>query len=273
MDYQKTLSRPVFFEGIGLHTGEYSAIELLPAEENSGILFQVEDKTFECSIKSVCDTLHNISLCFGDYKIMTVEHLLASLFGLGIDNVIVRIVRGSEIPILDGSSKVFVERMLEAGIVKQKDKKNYFYPDIEFYFHKNEDQYIKFKPNDRLVIDYEIEFDVIGREHMRIEINEDSFLREICNARTFGFIEDAEILRKSGLALGAGLDNVHVYSRTERRSLNESRYSNESVRHKVLDLLGAIALFYPRIVGEFIARKSGHFVDCKLISMIYDEYM
>lgn len=273
MEYQKTLAKPVYFEGIGLHSGQYSAIQLLPADDNTGIRFQFDDKVFDLNPNNVCDTLQNITLCFGDYRVMTVEHLISALFGLGVDNVIVKIVEGKEIPILDGSAKVFVERIFDAGLLTQNSKKNYFFVSKEFSFYKSEDQYLLVRPSDKLIIDYEIEFEVIGREHIRIEINEENYIKEISNARTFGFIEDAEKLKKAGLVLGASLGNVHVYSRVEKKSLNGDRYPDESVRHKVLDLIGAIAIFSPRIVGEFIARKSGHFIDCKVIKMIYDQYM
>lgn len=273
MEYQKTVAKPIYFEGIGLHTGQYSSIQLLPADENTGIRFEFDGKVFNLSPQNVCDTLQNITLCFNGYKVMTVEHLTSAIFGLGIDNVIVKVIEGKEIPILDGSARIFVERILEAGVITQSAKRSYFFVNREFSFYKNEEQYLIVRPSDKLVIDYEIDFDVIGKEHIRIEVNEENYIKEISNARTFGFIEDAEKLKKAGLVLGASMENVHVYSREEKRSLNGDRYPDESVRHKVLDLIGAIAIFSPRIVGEFIARKSGHFIDCKLIEMIYNEYM
>lgn len=273
MEYQTTISKPIFFEGIGLHSGKYGAIELLPSEENTGIRFQFENKLFYVSPINVCDTLQNITLCFDNYKVMTVEHLFSALLGLGIDNVIIKVIEGKEIPILDGSARIFVDRILEAGITKQNEKRNYFFINKEFSFYKNEDQYLIVKPSDRLVVEYEIEFEVIGKESINIEINQETYINEISNARTFGFIEDAEKLKKAGLALGASMDNVHVYSREKGISINGDRYSNESVRHKVLDLLGAINLFSPKLIGKFIAKKSGHLIDCKLIRMIYDEYM
>lgn len=272
MEYQKTLAKPVYFEGIGLHTGQHAAIKLLPADENTGIKFEINNRTFSLSPLNVCDTLQNITLCFDSYKIMTVEHLTSALFGLGIDNVVIKIIEGEELPILDGSAKVFVERILEAGLTTQSTKKNYIFINKEFSFYKNEEQYLIVKPNEKLIIDYEIDFEIIGKEHIRIEVNEENYIKEISSARTFGFIEDAEKLRKIGLALGASMENVHVYSRVEKKSLNGDRYPNENVRHKVLDLIGAIAIFSPRIVGEFIARKSGHYIDCKVIEMIFNEY-
>ncbi|MEN2997752.1 MAG: UDP-3-O-acyl-N-acetylglucosamine deacetylase [Brevinematia bacterium] len=268
--FQKTLKKPISFEGIGLHKGEYSLIHLLPSDENTGIMFEFDNKVFPVSPKNVCDTLQNITLCFNSYKIMTVEHLFSVFVGLGIDNVVIKVVSGSEIPILEGSAQVFVEKVLEVGTVQQSARRNYLFLGKEYSFYKNEDQYIIARPSDRLVIDYEVEFEVIGKESIRIEINEENYVKEISRARTFGFLEDAEKLKKAGLALGASMENVHVYSRAERKSLNGDRYHNENVRHKVLDLLGAIALTNPRVVGEFIARKSGHYIDCKLIMNIVE---
>lgn len=273
MEYQKTISRRLFFEGFGLHTGEYASISLLPADEDVGIVFEIDGKFYKFDPSSVSDTSHNITLSLGEYKVMTVEHLFSVFTGLGIDNVIIKVNEGKEIPILDGSAKVFVDMILEIGLVEQKNKKHYFYIDNEFEFSKSEDQYLIARPSNKLIVDYEIEFDVIGREKMKLEINENTFVREISAARTFGFIEDAEVLKRRGLALGASMDNVHIYSRIEKKSLNRDRYPDENVRHKILDLLGAIALFSPNLRGEFIAKKSGHYTDVKLIQKIFDYYM
>ncbi len=268
--YQRTISRSIFFEGTGLHSGEYSAIYLLPIDENSGIKFEIDGKVFDVTPKNVCNTLQNITLCFGNYSIMTVEHLFSVFLGLGIDNVLIKVIEGKEIPIMDGSAKVFVDRIKEVGLVEQSTRKEYFFIDKEFSFYKNEEQYLIVRPNSRLIVDYEIDFEVIGKEKIRLEINEETYENEISKARTFGFIEDSEKLKNVGLALGASMENVHVYSKVQGKSLNGDRYQNENVRHKVLDLLGAIALFSPRLVGEFIARKSGHFIDTKLIEMVFN---
>ncbi|MFN4244748.1 MAG: UDP-3-O-acyl-N-acetylglucosamine deacetylase [Brevinematia bacterium] len=271
--YQKTIAKPIFFEGIGLHSGEYSSIYLLPSDEDTGIRFEFDGKIFDVTPRNVCDTFQNITLCFNGYKIMTIEHLFSVFLGLGIDNVLIKVLEGKEIPILDGSARVFVERIKEVGIVEQKAKRSYFFVTREFSFYKNENQYLIVRPSNSLVIDYEIDFEVIGTEKIVLEINEETYEKEISKARTFGFIEDAQKLKEAGLVLGADMNNVHVYSKREKKSLNQDRYVNENVRHKVLDLLGAIALFSPRLVGHFIARRSGHFIDTKLISIIFDEYM
>ncbi|MCX8028926.1 MAG: UDP-3-O-acyl-N-acetylglucosamine deacetylase [Brevinematales bacterium] len=273
MEYQKTVSKCIFLEGVGLHTGRESAIQICPLEEDSGIVFEFEGKRFVVDPQSICDTNHNISLCFNGHKIMTVEHLFSALFGLGIDNVLIKVLYGEEIPILDGSARVFVERIKESGIVKQNNKRSYLYIDREFSFYKNENQYLIVKPSDKIIIDYEIDFDVIGKEYITFEFSEDSFVKEISSARTFGFIEDAERFKKIGLALGASMENVHIYSKVEKMSLNGDRYPNENVRHKVLDLLGALAILYPRVIGRFIAKKSGHLIDCELVKLIYNHYM
>ncbi|MGB9622138.1 MAG: UDP-3-O-acyl-N-acetylglucosamine deacetylase [Brevinematia bacterium] len=273
MEQQKTIARSLFFEGIGLHTGEFGSIFLLPADENVGIIFEIEGKLYRFDPSNVSSTSQNITISFGKYEVMTVEHLFSVFTGLGIDNIIIKINEGREIPILDGSARVFVDKILEVGLVNQKDKKSYFYIDREFEFRKDDNQYLIVKPSDKLIVDYEIEFDVIGKEKIRIEINQETFVKEISPARTFGFIEDAEILKKKGLALGASMENVHVYSRVEGRSLNQGRFPNENVRHKILDLLGAIALFSPTLRGEFIARKSGHYIDVKLMQQIFNYYM
>lgn len=272
MKWQRTIVRPVTFEGVGLHTGKYSVIQLLPGEEDTGIVFEVCGSIFSVTPGNVCNTLQNITLCSNGRRVMTVEHLLSVFVGLGIDNVIVKVLEGEEIPILDGSAEVFVKEILNVGVTEQKKERKYLFVGKEVSLSRGGDQYLVVRPSDKFVVDYEIEFEVIGNERMRLEIDEEVYVREISRARTFGFIEDVERLREIGLALGASMDNVHVYSRKEKKALNGNRYPNESVRHKILDLLGAIALSPRRIVGEFVARKSGHFIDCELVKLVYDAH-
>jgi UDP-3-O-[3-hydroxymyristoyl] N-acetylglucosamine deacetylase len=272
MERQKTIKRRITFEGIGLHTGKESALTLEPADENIGILFRIDGKEFYVNITNVCDTLQNISLCFGERKVMTVEHLFSVFTGLGIDNLVIEINYGEEVPILDGSAYEFVKAIKEVGLVEQSVRREYFYIDREFRYTKSEDQYLVLKPSDRLIIDYEIDFEFIGKEKLRLEVTPETYEREISKARTFGFLEDAERLKRTGLALGADLSNVHVYSKADRKFINQDRYPDESVRHKILDLLGAIAIFRPSLTGEFIARKSGHTMDVALLKEVYFTY-
>jgi len=272
MERQRTIKGKITFEGIGLHTGKEASLTLEPADEGKGIVFKIDGKEFPVNVTNVCDTLQNISLCFGERKVMTVEHLFSVFTGLGIDNLVIQFNYGEEIPILDGSSYEFVKVIKEVGLVEQSARREYFYIDREFRYTKSEDQYLILKPSDRLIIDYEIDFEFIGKEKLRLEITPETYEEEISKARTFGFFEDAERLKKAGLALGADLSNVHVYSKAERRFLNKDRYPDESVRHKILDLLGAIAIFRPSLTGEFIARKSGHTMDIALLREVYFTY-
>ena len=272
MERQRTIKGEIVFEGVGLHTGKKSTITLIPAEEGRGIVFRIDDKDYPVNVVSVCDTLQNISLCFDGKKVMTIEHLFSVFSGLGIDNVVIQLDEGFEVPILDGSAYKFVEMVKEVGMVEQGSRRDCFFVDKEFLHSKSDDQYLILKPSDKLIIDYEIEFDFIGRERLRLEITPEVYEKEVSKARTFGFFEDAERLRKAGLVLGAGFDNVHVYSKTEKRFLNGDRYPDESVRHKILDLLGAISLLSPGLRGEFIARKSGHTIDVTLLKDVYFTY-
>ncbi len=266
---QRTISKEIVFEGIGLHTGLQTKVTLLPAKDNEGINIIFSDGSkVKVNPGIVTDTFQNITIGVDRKEIKTIEHLFSVFTALGIDNINIRVDYGVEIPILDGSARVFFEEIYPK-VIEQKSKKEFFVLEEIVEVRKSDTQYLTAKPSDTLKINYEIDFEVIGREIISIEVSEENFKKEICRARTFGFIEDEGKLKERGLALGANWDNVHIYSRTQKKSLNGDRYQDESVRHKVLDLMGAIAVFSPNLICEFFAVRSGHYIDVQLMRKLY----
>lgn len=260
MRFQRTISREVFFEGIGLHTGQHAAVRLCPAPVDTGIIFHRLDKnvSIKADVFSVAETAFSTTLGYNGVRVRTVEHLLAALAGIGIDNLLIEI-DGPEVPILDGSSTLFVGIILEAGITKQNKKKPYFKINKPLIYETTHSKVIAY-PYSGYRISYYIQFNhrLLRHQELTIEIDERNFIKDIAPARTFGFLSDVEKLRKNGLAKGGSLDNAIIVGDDGIINSEGLRFSDEFVRHKILDSIGDFLLVGYPIEGHIILEKSGH---------------
>lgn len=270
MRLQKTLRHEVCFEGIGLHTGLYAKVCLKPASRDTGVVFVRTDRqiSIKASIDAVTDTAFSTTLGFNGVKIRTVEHILAAIAGLGIDNVIVE-VNGPEIPILDGSSFELASLLIKGGIAKQSKNKPRIKITNPLVLTDGHAEIAVF-PYEGRRITYHIHFDhsLLGEQNLSVELNKENFLLEIAPARTFGFLKDVEYLKANGFAKGGSFDNAIVLG--EKSILNSTglRFKDEFVRHKILDLIGDLSLVGLPIYGHIIANKSGHTTHLKFLKKL-----
>ncbi len=273
---QNTLSKSISFKGIGLHTGCKSRIILHPAPENTGYLFKLKKGPNSFSnIQGIYSNVSSTILCTtlsnqSGFTISTTEHLLSALYGLEIDNVIIEIAEGNEIPILDGSAFEFVDGINSCGAEVQNFSKKLIkiIRDVEL---TEGDKVIRVSPHNETFITCEIDFEskLIGHQSMSFIINKDIYSTQIANARTFGFLEQVESLRKKGLVLGGNLQNAIVISEDKVISNDGLRYNDEFVRHKTLDLIGDFSLAGFKIQASIFSYKAGHDLNNKLLKKIF----
>ena len=268
---QRTLKSLVRTTGVGLHTGEKVTMTLRPAQPDTGIVFRRVDTPEPVDIRAdafkVVDARMCTTLGEGEVRVATVEHLLSALAGLGIDNVYVDLT-GPEVPIMDGSAAPFVYLVQSAGIEEQARAKR-FLRILKPVEVRDGDKWAKFEPYDGFRLTFSIVFDhpVFERsaQSATFDFADTSYAREVARARTFGFMQDVESLRSSGLALGGSLDNAIVMD--EYRVLNSEglRYDDEFVKHKLLDAIGDLSLAGHPLIGAFTAHKSGHALNNRLV--------
>lgn len=261
---QRTLRNAIKATGVSLHSGEKVYMTLSPAAIDTGIVFRRVDLDAALEIparaENVSSTTLSTSLEVGAARVSTVEHLLAALSGMGIDNAYVD-VSASEVPIMDGSAGPFVFLIQSAGIQEQEALKKFIRVKRKITI-EDDDKTASLLPFDGFKVSFTIDFDhPVFRErtaHAELEFSTTAFVREVSRARTFGFIHEIEELRSRGLALGGSLDNAIVVD--EYRILNQGglRYDDEFVRHKILDAIGDLYLLGHGLIGEFQAYKSGH---------------
>ncbi len=273
MEYQKTIKRAVRCSGIGLHSGKPVNLRMLPATEDSGVVFRRVDLcNAEIPVKQEFITQVNYatSISNGQTNIFTVEHLLSALYGLGVNNIIIE-MDSDEVPIMDGSAAQFVEILNSAGIIRFK-RPNYFMQMLEPIEAKEGDRFIAIYPSDHFDISYTISFDHpwLRKQEKTIRITRENFIHELAPARTFGFFHEIELMRANNLALGGSLENAIVL--TEHGILNEHlRFPDEFVRHKIMDLIGDLALLDYRLLGHVVAYKAGHRLHSELVSKILEQ--
>ncbi|OIQ51742.1 UDP-3-O-[3-hydroxymyristoyl] N-acetylglucosamine deacetylase [Pseudodesulfovibrio hydrargyri] len=259
---QTTIHRSVRCTGIGLHSGKQVDLVLRPAAEDTGILFSLRDGTGSTFLTPAPSLVVETSLAtvLGDGRetVATVEHLLATINGMGIDNIHIE-VTGKEVPIMDGSAGSFVYLLKQAGVrtLNKPRKVLTFKKTMEF---EQDGKYIKVRPYDGLRVDYTIEFahPLIGRQQMAMEITPENFTQHLAKARTFGFLKEVDYLHANGLALGGSLDNAVVLDEYNILNAEGLRFEDEFVRHKMLDFVGDIATFGARLQGHFEVFASGH---------------
>ncbi len=275
---QRTLKNMIRATGVGLHTGEKVYLTLRPAAPNTGIVFRRVDLPQPVEIKakpdSVGDTRLSSTLEENGVKVSTVEHLMAALAGLGIDNLYVDL-SAAEVPIMDGSASPFVFLLQSAGIEEQNAAKKYIRIKKTVEVHEG-DKWVRFEAHNGFRLSFTIAFEHpvfdTSSQSITLDLAQASFVKDISRARTFGFMQDVETLRANGLALGGSMDNAIVMD--EYRVLNNDglRYEDEFVKHKVLDAIGDLYLLGYPLLGAFTAYKSGHALNNRLLrTLLADE--
>jgi UDP-3-O-[3-hydroxymyristoyl] N-acetylglucosamine deacetylase len=268
---QRTLKSVIRAAGVGLHTGEKVAMTLRPAPPNTGIIFRRIDLPAPIDIAADAFRVSDARLCStleaNGAKVATVEHVMSAFAGLGIDNVYVDLT-GPEVPIMDGSASPFVFLIQSAGIEEQPAPKRFLRIKSPVEVREG-DKWARFEPFEGFKLSFSIEFDHPAFERSaqaaHVDFANTSYVKEVARARTFGFIQDVEALRNSGLALGGSLDNAIVVD--EYRVLNAEglRYGDEFVKHKLLDAIGDLYLAGHPLIGYFSAHKSGHALNNRLL--------
>lgn len=268
---QRTPKKVIQATGVGLHSGDKVILTLHPAPIYTGIVFRRTDLSpvveIPASYEHVCDTTLCTSLQHNGVKVATVEHLLSALAGLGIDNAYVDI-NAPEVPIMDGSAAPFVFLIQSAGIREQNAAKR-FIRILKPIQIKEDGKFVKFKPYNGYKVSFTIDFDhpVFNDrpQNAVFDLSSTSYVKEVCRARTFGFMSEYEKLRENELAKGGSLDNAIVVD--DYRVLNEDglRFDDEFVKHKVLDAIGDLYLLGSSLIGAFEGYKSGHELNNKLL--------
>lgn len=268
---QTTIAKQIGISGVGLHTGVEVNLTLRPAPENTGYIFVRTDlDNFEipASVEYVSHCSYATTLMRRGVVLSTCEHLLSALRGAGVDNCFIEL-DSIEIPILDGSSENWIELIEQAGVVTQELPRHYLKV-LELVEFEEGDRRMSVEPSDKFEIECVIDFPhpFINRQSFKFKMKNGSFGREIASARTFGFTQEIEMLRKANLALGGSLDNAIVL--TPEGMLNETplRFDNEFVRHKILDIIGDVALLGMPMIGKITAEKTGHAVHAALMGKL-----
>jgi UDP-3-O-[3-hydroxymyristoyl] N-acetylglucosamine deacetylase len=273
--YQRTLQLKAVVEGIGLHSGRNVVLRLLPAPVDYGIRFIRTDLSHPVEIPArgafVVDTTLNTTLGRDRARVGTVEHLLAALYALGVDNVRVEI-DGPEVPILDGSAAPFVRLIEQVGIREQRASRRVAVvrkPAVV----TDGDKEVRLLPGPMFSIHYAIDFQhpLITNQRFGLDLTARTFVREIAHARTFGFAREVEMLRERGLALGGSLENAIVVDDFHILNPEGLRFPDEFVRHKILDAIGDLSLLGMPVVGQLHAQKSGHALNQRLVSQLLNE--
>jgi len=260
-----------------LHSGKEVEIALKPAEIDNGIKFiRTDNKNSNNIIEAVWSNVSETILSTtisneSGLKISTIEHLMSALSGLHIDNLNIEI-NGPEVPIMDGSSRPFVELIENVGIKIQNKKRkllNIKKP-IEV---KNNNSSVRLIPNDQFSIDFEIDFPshLVSKQSCQLQLINGNYKTDVAAARTFGFEKDVKQLRSNGLALGGSLDNAVVVGKSEILNKEGLRYVDEFVRHKILDSIGDLYLAGSPIIGYFYGNKSGHYLNNQLLRKLFSD--
>ncbi|RRD40199.1 UDP-3-O-[3-hydroxymyristoyl] N-acetylglucosamine deacetylase [Leptotrichia sp. OH3620_COT-345] len=277
---RKTIKNEVEINGIGLHKGEKIKLILKPGIENQGIIFKRADITdkdniIKVSYKNLFDLERGTNIKnHDDIKVHTIEHFLSSLSVSGITDITAEI-SGNELPILDGSSIQFMEKLQEAGI---KEFESEIEPivikkPVIFKDEKN-GKYVLALPYDGFKISYTIDFNhsFLKSQYFEIDVNIDDYIEKISKSRTFAFDYEIDFLKKNNLALGGSLENAVVVGKNGPLNPEGLRYSDEFVRHKILDIIGDLYVLGIPVKGHIIAVKAGHYINAKLTELIAEEY-
>ena len=273
---QKTILKPIIFRGVGLHSGKEVEMKILPSEPNTGIVFKRVDlksnnlvipNIFNVSNATLCTTITNK---YGA-KVSTIEHLMAAMYGLGIDNATIEI-NSEEVPILDGSAKKFVESFLSTGFTNSNFPIKIIKIEKEVIVKEGEKTISINKSKVSLDIDFEIKYNnqVISNQRNIVSVYQDD-LSEIYNSRTFCLYEDIENLKRNGFGKGGSLDNAVVVD--DQKVLNEGGLRNELefVNHKILDCMGDLYLAGYKIIGHVVCSQGGHSLTNQLLRKVFED--
>jgi UDP-3-O-[3-hydroxymyristoyl] N-acetylglucosamine deacetylase len=272
MFLQRTIRHRATVEGIGLHTGKPARLTFCPAAENTGIYFVRRDLPGSPMLSTLAEGVQATTLAttLGGplFSVSTVEHCLSTLAALRIDNLIIEL-DGPEIPIGDGSARVFLEAIMNAGVVEQAQPRKYAYI-TEMVSYGDEKKHATVVPYNGLRITCTIDFPhpKIGQQTIDVDVTENLFRREIAPARTFGFLRDVEAMRSKGLALGGSLDNAIIFDDDDVLNGEGLRFADELVRHKVLDALGDLVTLGMPMMGHLTLYRAGHDLMNRLVRKI-----
>ena len=274
MRFETTVQRPVEASGVGLHSGVPVSIRILPAPASTGIVFlrsDLENFPIPASWRHVARVSYATSLMRQGVLISTTEHLLSVLYSMGIDNAYIEI-DNLEVPILDGSGLPFVKLIQEAGIRTYRRRKRYLRIRRPVSVEGGGKR-ISILPSDSFLLTCDIFFDhpCVGRQTMEIEVTPEHYATEIAPARTFGFSWELDQMRDMGLIRGATLENAVCFDRTSVLNPGGLRFPDECCRHKVLDLIGDLALIGKPLLGHVIAERAGHAMHAALVSKIMSD--
>ena len=271
---QKTIKKKVSFSGVGLHSGKIVKISIKPSEPDTGIVFKRIDLKVNNLIYPNFMNVSNTALCttisnsYGA-KVSTIEHLMGALFGLGIDNALIEI-DNEEVPILDGSAKIFIEKIILSGLQVSDAPIKIIKINKEIKFSEGE-RFISIKPSTlSLDIDFELKYEnkIIGNQKNKVKVYEDD-LRDIYNSRTYCLFEDIEFIKKNGLAKGGSLKNAIVVKDNEILNPEGLRNDKEFVNHKILDCIGDLYTSGYRIIGGVKCSQGGHYLTNQLLRKVF----
>ncbi len=272
---QKTIKQPVKFQGVGLHSGKIVNLCIKSSEPDTGIIFKRIDlnrnNIVYPNFNNVTNTSLNTTISneFG-VKVSTIEHLMGALFGLGIDNALIEI-DNEEVPILDGSAKEFIEKILLSGL-EVSNKPIKIIKILEKVEYKEGERSIYIEPSKvSLDIEFELKYknEIIGNQKNKINVYEDDLV-EIYNSRTFCLFEDIELIKKNGLAKGGSLDNALVVKENEILNKEGLRNPKEFVNHKILDCIGDLYTSGYRIVGNVVCSQGGHYLTNQILRKVFN---
>lgn len=274
MFLQKTIRKRTVVNGIGIHSGEPCSLTFRPAPPDTGVYFIRADLPGNPSLKvtgrNVQATTNQTTIGGDVFSVATIEHCVSALSALRIDNIFIEL-DGPEIPICDGSAKMFLKALLDVGMVEQDQPRKYCYITEPIYFSEGEKHaYVVPYHGLRLTVTIDFPNPTIGKQTIDLDINEHSFGRDIANARTFGFLKDVEMLQSRGLAKGGSLDNCIVLDSEEVVNPEGLRWADEFVRHKALDALGDLVTLEMPLMGHVVLYKAGHDIMNKLVRKIWD---
>ncbi len=272
MFLQKTIRKAIQVEGVGIHSGELTTLIFKPAPANTGVYFiraDLPDKPFlKVSAKNVQAVSYQTTLGGPHFQVATIEHCVSALSALRIDNIYIEL-DGPEIPICDGSALYFLNALLQAELIELDEPRKYCYITEPISFTEGDKSaYVLPYHGLRLSVGIDFTHPAIGRQTLDTEINEQTFVREIAAARTFGFMKDVESLKAAGLAKGGSLDNCIMLDDTKILNPEGLRFTDEFVRHKALDALGDLVTLEMPLMGHVVLNKAGHDVMNKLIKKI-----
>ena len=274
---QQTISNAILVNGVGLHSGINVSMKLIPADKDYGIkFFRTDLNSKNNQIDAIWSNVSNTQLSttisnkFG-VSVSTIEHLMSALSGLHIDNLKIEI-DGPEVPIMDGSSKDFVD-LIESMPTKKLDKNRKIIKINRNIRVNKEDSFVELKPNKQFSIDFEIDFPspIISKQSCQLQLVNGNYKSDIASARTFGFERDVNMLRSNGLALGGSLENAVVVGESKILKKDGLRFKDEFVRHKILDSIGDLYLAGAPIQGYFFGNKSGHSLNNLLLKSLFSD--